>query len=140
MLMPKRVKYRKLHKGRMGGKATRGSSIAFGDFGLQAAECGWVTARQIEAARIAMTRYVKRGGKIWIRVFPHKSVTKKPAETRMGKGKGAPEGWVAVVKPGTVLYEMEGVTKEVAKEAFRLAAHKLPIGTKFLAREISDEN
>ena len=140
MLMPKRVKYRKLHKGRMGGKATRGSSIAFGDFGLQAAECGWVTARQIEAARIAMTRYVKRGGKIWIRVFPHKSVTKKPAETRMGKGKGAPEGWVAVVKPGTVLYEMEGVTKEVAKEAFRLASHKLSIGTKFMAREISDEN
>jgi large subunit ribosomal protein L16 len=140
MLMPKRVKYRKLHKGRMGGKATRGSSIAFGDFGLQAAECGWLTARQIEAARIAMTRYVKRGGKIWIRVFPHKSVTRKPAETRMGKGKGAPEGWVAVVKPGSVLYEMEGVTKEVAKEAFRLAAHKLPIGTKFMARDISDEN
>jgi large subunit ribosomal protein L16 len=140
MLMPKRVKYRKLQKGRMSGKATRGSSIAFGDFGLQAAECGWITARQIEAARIAMTRYVKRGGKIWIRVFPHKSVTKKPAETRMGKGKGAPEGWVAVVKPGTVLYEMEGVTKEVAKEAFRLAAHKLSIGTKFLAREISDES
>lgn len=140
MLMPKRVKYRKLHKGRMGGKATRGASISFGDFGLQAAECGWITARQIEAARIAMTRHVKRGGKIWIRVFPHKSVTKKPAETRMGKGKGAPEGWVAVVKPGSVLYEMEGVTKEVAKEAFRLAAHKLPIATKFLAREISDEN
>jgi large subunit ribosomal protein L16 len=140
MLMPKRVKYRKLHKGRMGGKATRGGSISFGDFGLQAAECGWITARQIEAARIAMTRHVKRGGKIWIRVFPHKSVTKKPAETRMGKGKGAPEGWVAVVKPGSVLYEMEGVTVEVAKEAFRLAAHKLPIATKFLAREISDEN
>jgi large subunit ribosomal protein L16 len=124
----------------MGGKATRGSSISFGDYGLQAAECGWITARQIEAARIAMTRYVKRGGKIWIRVFPHKSVTKKPAETRMGKGKGAPEGWVAVVKPGTVLYEMEGVTREVAKEAFRLASHKLSIGTKFMAREISDEN
>ncbi|MEN6374825.1 MAG: 50S ribosomal protein L16 [Smithella sp.] len=140
MLMPKRVKYRKLHKGRMGGKATKGGSISFGDFGLQAAECGWITARQIEAARIAMTRYVKRGGKIWIRVFPHKSYTKKPAETRMGKGKGAPEGWVAVVKPGSVLYEMEGVTVEVAKEAFRLAAHKLPIATKFLAREISDEN
>lgn len=140
MLMPKRVKYRKLHKGRMGGKATKGGSISFGDFGLQAAECGWITARQIEAARIAMTRYVKRGGKIWIRVFPHKSYTKKPAETRMGKGKGAPEGWVAVVKPGSVLYEMEGVTIEVAKEAFRLAAHKLPIATKFLAREISDEN
>ncbi|MEQ8162090.1 MAG: 50S ribosomal protein L16 [Smithellaceae bacterium] len=140
MLMPKRVKYRKLHKGRMGGKATKGSSISFGDFGLQAAECGWITARQIEAARIAMTRHVKRGGKIWIRVFPHKSYTKKPAETRMGKGKGAPEGWVAVVKPGSVLYEMEGVTIEVAREAFRLAAHKLPIATKFLAREISDEN
>ena len=124
----------------MGGKATRGSSIAFGEYGLQAAECGWITARQIEAARIAMTRHVKRGGKIWIRVFPHKSVTKKPAETRMGKGKGAPEGWVAVVRPGSVLYEMEGVTKEVAKEAFRLAAHKLSIHTKFLSREISDEN
>lgn len=140
MLMPKRVKYRKLQKGRMGGKAVKGGTISFGDFGLQAAECGWLTARQIEAARIAMTRYVKRGGKIWIRVFPHKSITKKPAETRMGKGKGAPEGWVAVVKPGSVLYEMEGVTTEVAKEAFRLAAHKLPIATKFLAREISDEN
>ncbi len=123
MLMPKRVKYRKAQKGRMGGKATRGSSVAFGDYGLQAAECGWLTARQIEAARIAMTRHVKRGGRIWIRVFPHKPVTKKPAETRMGKGKGAPEGWVAVVKPGAVLYEMEGVTKEIAKEAFRLAAH-----------------
>jgi large subunit ribosomal protein L16 len=139
MLMPKRVKYRKMQKDRMGGKATRGSSIAFGEYGLQAAECGWITSRQIEAARIAMTRHVKRGGKIWIRVYPHKPVTKKPAETRMGKGKGAPEGWVAVVKPGSVLYEMEGVTREVAKEAFRLAAHKLPITTKFLAREISDE-
>ena len=124
----------------MGGKATRGGTIAFGDYGLQAAECGWVSARQIEAARVAMTRYVKRGGKIWIRVFPHKSITKKPAETRMGKGKGAPEGWVAVVKPGSVLYEMEGVTREVAKEAFRLASHKLSISTKFLSREISDEN
>ena len=118
MLMPKMVKYRKLQKGRMGGKATRGSSIAFGEYGLQAAECGWITARQIEAARIAMTRHVKRGGKILIIVFPHKSVTSKPAETRMGKGKGAPEGWVAVVKPCSVLYEMEGVTREVAKEAF----------------------
>ena len=136
MLMPKRVKYRKLQKGRMGGKATRGATVAFGEFGLQAAECGWITARQIEAARIAMTRYVKRGGKIWIRVFPHKSVTKKPAETRMGKGKGAPEGWVAVVKPGVVLYEMDGVNQETAREAFRLAAHKLPIATKFLTREI----
>lgn len=140
MLMPKRVKYRKLQRGRMGGKAVRGSYVTFGEFGLQATECGWITARQIEAARIAMTRHVKRGGKIWIRVFPHKSVTKKPAETRMGKGKGAPEEWVAVVRPGTVMYEMEGVSIEVAKEAFRLAAHKLPISTKFLTREISDEN
>jgi large subunit ribosomal protein L16 len=140
MLMPKRVKYRKMQRGRMGGKSIRGGTIAFGDFGLQAAECGWITARQIEAARIAMTRHVKRGGKIWIRVFPHKSVTKKPAETRMGKGKGAPEEWVAVIKPGAVLYEMQGVTEEIAREAFRLAAHKLPIATKFLAREISDEN
>ena len=140
MLMPRRVKYRKLQKGRMGGKATRGGSIAFGDYGLQAAECGWITARQIEAARVAMTRYVKRGGKIWIRVFPHKSVTKKPAETRMGKGKGAPEAWVAVVRPGSVLYEMEGVSKDTAKEAVRLASHKLSISTKFISREISDEN
>jgi large subunit ribosomal protein L16 len=124
----------------MGGKAIRGSQITFGDFGLQATECGWVTARQIEAARVAMTRHVKRGGKIWIRVFPHKSVTKKPAETRMGKGKGAPEEWVAVVKPGFVLYEMEGVSKEDAREAFRLASHKLSISTKFLTRELSDEN
>jgi len=140
MLAPKRVKYRKMQRGRMGGKSIRGGNIAFGDFGLQAAECGWITARQIEAARIAMTRHVKRGGKIWIRVFPHKSVTKKPAETRMGKGKGAPEEWVAVIRPGAVLYEMQGVTEEIAREAFRLAAHKLPIATKFLAREISDEN
>lgn len=140
MLMPKRVKYRKLQRGRMGGKAVRGSQVSFGDYGLQATECGWITARQIEAARIAMTRYVKRGGKIWIRVFPHKSVTKKPAETRMGKGKGAPEEWVAVIRPGAVLYEMQGVTEEIAREAFRLAAHKLPIGTKFMARGLSDEN
>lgn len=140
MLMPKRVKFRKLQKSRMSGKATRGSTISFGDFGLQAAECGWITARQIEAARVAMTRHVKRGGKIWIRIFPHKSITKKPAETRMGKGKGAPEAWVAVVKPGSVLYEMEGVTKEVAREAFRLASHKLPIATKFATREVSDED
>lgn len=124
----------------MSGKATRGNTVAFGEYALQATECGWITARQIEAARIAMTRHVKRGGKIWIRIFPHKSVTKKPAETRMGKGKGAPEEWVAVIKPGVVLYEIEGVTKEIAKEAFSLAAHKLPISTKFLAREISDEN
>ena len=140
MLLPKKTKFRKAFKGRNPGKATRCNYIAFGDYGLQAAECGWVSARQIEAARVAMTRYVKRGGKIWIRVFPHKSITKKPAETRMGKGKGAPEGWVAVVKPGSVLYEMEGVTREVAKEAFRLASHKLAISTKFLSREISDEN
>lgn len=139
MLMPKRVKYRKLQKGRMNGVATRGSKIDFGEFGLQATECGWITSRQIESARIAMTRHVKRGGKIWIRVFPHKSVTKKPAETRMGKGKGAPEGWVAVIKPGMVLYEMDGVAKEIAKEAFRLAAHKLPISTRFITREFSDE-
>jgi large subunit ribosomal protein L16 len=140
MLMPKRVKYRKLQRGRMSGKATRGNTVAFGEYALQATECGWITARQIEAARVAMTRHVKRGGKIWIRIFPHKSVTKKPAETRMGKGKGAPEEWVAVIKPGVVLYEIEGVSKEIAKEAFTLAAHKLPIGTKFLARELSDEN
>lgn len=124
----------------MGGKAIRGSQITFGEFGLQATECGWVTARQIEAARVAMTRHVKRGGKIWIRVFPHKSITRKPAETRMGKGKGAPEEWVAVVRPGFVLYEMEGVTREEAREAFRLASHKLSISTKFLTRELSDEN
>lgn len=140
MLMPKRVKFRKLQRGRMSGKATRGNTVAFGEYALQATECGWITARQIEAARVAMTRHVKRGGKIWIRIFPHKSVTKKPAETRMGKGKGAPEEWVAVIKPGAVLYEIEGVSKEIAKEAFNLAAHKLPIGTKFLAREMSDEN
>jgi large subunit ribosomal protein L16 len=140
MLMPKRVKYRKLQRGRMGGKATRGSHIAFGEYGLQATQCGWITSRQIEAARIAMTRHVKRGGKIWIRIFPHKSVTKKPAETRMGKGKGAPEEWVAVIKPGMVLYEMEGVSQDVAREAFRLASHKLPIATKFLTRGIAVEN
>jgi large subunit ribosomal protein L16 len=140
MLMPKRVKYRKLQRGRMSGKATRGVTVAFGEYALQATECGWITARQIEAARVAMTRHVKRGGKIWIRIFPHKSVTRKPAETRMGKGKGAPEEWVAVIKPGVVLYEIEGVSKEIAKEAFLLAAHKLPIATKFLSREISDEN
>jgi large subunit ribosomal protein L16 len=124
----------------MGGKAVRGSHVTFGEYGLQATECGWITARQIEAARVAMTRHVKRGGKIWIRIFPHKSITRKPAETRMGKGKGAPEEWVAVVRPGVVMYEMEGVTKEIAREAFRLASHKLPISTKFLSREMSDEN
>ena len=124
----------------MSGVATRGAEISFGEYGLQAMECGWLTSRQIEAARIAMTRYVKRGGQIWIRIFPHKSYTKKPAETRMGKGKGAPEGWVAVIKPGMVLYEMDGVSKETAKEAFRLASHKLPIATKFKTRELFDED
>ena len=124
----------------MGGKATRGCHLAFGEYGLQATECGWITARQIEAARIAMTRHVKRGGKVWIRIFPHKSITRKPAETRMGKGKGSPEEWVAVVKPGIILYEMEGVTKEVAVEAFRLASHKLPISTNFLSRNRDSED
>ncbi len=134
MLSPKKVKYRKRQKGRMKGKAYRGCTLEFGDYGLQALECGWMTAQQIEAARVAITRHVKRGGKIWIRVFPDKPITKKPAETRMGKGKGAPEGWVAVVKPGRVLYEIEGVPEEVAQEAFRLAGHKLPFATRFLTR------
>jgi len=134
MLQPKKVKHRKVMKGRMKGKAHRGSTVAFGQYGLQATDRGRITARQIEAARIAMTRYVKRGGKIWIRIFPDKPVTKKPAETRMGKGKGNPEEWVVVVKPGRVLYEMEGVTDKVAREAFRLAANKLPLPTRFVAR------
>lgn len=136
MLSPKKVKFRKMQKGRMNGKAYRGAALAFGDFGLKALEPGWVTARQIEAARIAMTRYVKRGGRIWIRVFPDKPISKKPAETRMGKGKGNPELWVCVVKPGRILYEMEGVTQDVAKAAFRLAAFKLPIATKFIERGV----
>ena len=134
MLMPKRVKHRKQMKGRMTGKPCRGIELSFGEFGLQAQECGWLDSRQIEAARIAMTRYIKRGGKIWIRVFPDKPLTSKPAETRMGKGKGSPDSWVCVVKPGTVLYEMEGVTEEIAREALRLAAHKLPLSTKFIQR------
>lgn len=134
MLSPKKVKFRKQQTGRMKGKAHRGSSLNFGDFGLQATECGYISARQIEAARIAMTRYVKRGGKMWIRIFPDKPVTKKPAEVRMGKGKGAPEGWVAVIRPGKILYEIEGVSRDLAAEAFRLAAHKLPIKTKFIER------
>lgn len=134
MLMPKKVKYRRQMKGRMRGTASRGCTLNFGDYGLQATSCGWVTARQIEAARIAMTRHVKRVGKVWIRVFPAKPVTSKPAETRMGKGKGSPEAWVAVVKPGMVLYEMEGVAEDIAREALRLAAHKLPVATKFLTR------
>jgi large subunit ribosomal protein L16 len=134
MLAPKKVKYRKQQKGRRRGKAYRGSNLEFGDYGLQAVECAWMSARQIEAARIAMTRHIKRGGKIWIRVFPDKPITKKPAETRMGKGKGPPEGWVAVVRPGRILYEMEGVTETIAREAFRLAAHKLGFATKFISR------
>ncbi len=134
MLMPKKVKYRRRQKGRMRGKAIRGSTVTFGEYGLKAVEPGWITNRQIEAARVAITRYVKRGGKVWIRIFPDKPVTKKPAETRMGKGKGAPEGWVAVVRPGRILYEMEGVPLEVAKEAMRLAAQKLAVKTKFVKR------
>lgn len=134
MLSPKKVKHRKIQKGRMRGKAYKGSQLSFGDYGLVAIECGWITNRQIEAARIALTRHVKRSGKIWINIFPDKPITRKPAETRMGKGKGAPEEWVAVVKPGRVLYEMEGVAQETAREAFRLAAHKLPISTKFMTR------
>lgn len=134
MLAPKRVRYRKQMKGRMRGTACRGNEVSFGEFGLQALECGWITARQIEAARIALTRYVKRTGKVWIRVFPDKPITKKPAETRMGKGKGATEGWVAVVKPGKVLYEIQGVPEDKAKEALRIASFKLPIGTRFIAR------
>ena len=135
MLQPKKVKHRKVQKGRMKGKAYRGSQLAFGDFGLQATERHRITARQIEAARIAMTRHVKRGGKIWIRIFPDKPITKKPAETRMGKGKGNPEEWVCVVKPGRMLYEMEGVGSKVAREALRLAAHKLPLATRVVERE-----
>ncbi|MBI4482573.1 MAG: 50S ribosomal protein L16 [Acidobacteria bacterium] len=134
MLMPSKVKYRKQQRGRMKGLATRGAEVQFGEYGLKALEAAWITDKQIEAARIAMTRFVKRGGKIWIRIFPDKPITKKPAETRMGKGKGAPEGWVAVVKPGRILFEMEGVTEETAREALRLAANKLPIPTKFVSR------
>jgi large subunit ribosomal protein L16 len=134
MLSPKRVKYRKQQKGRMTGTASRGNEVSFGDFGLQALECGRLSARQIEAARIALTRYVKRTGKVWIRVFPDKPITKKPAETRMGKGKGATEGWVAVVTPGKVLYEIKGVPEDKAREALRIASFKLPIDTRFIAR------
>jgi large subunit ribosomal protein L16 len=134
MLQPKKVKHRKMMKGRNRGKARRGNQVSFGDYGLQAVTAGFVTARQVEAARIAMTRHVKRGGKVWIRLFPAKPVSKKPAETRMGKGKGNPEAWVAPVKPGRMLYEMEGVDETVAKEAFRLAAHKLSVRTRFVAR------
>lgn len=134
MLLPKRVKYRKQFRGRMKGKALRGNKVSHGEFGLQALEPAWITNRQIEAARIAMTRYIKRGGQVWIKIFPDKPVTAKPAETRMGSGKGSPEYWVAVVKPGRIMFEMDGVTEEIAKEAMRLAAHKLPIKTKFVTR------
>jgi len=133
--MPKKVKFRKMQKGRMNGKAYSGDTVAFGDFGLKALEPGWVSSNQIESARIAITRHAKRGCKVWIRVFPDKPITKKPAETRMGKGKGALEYWVAVVKPGRILYEMSGVTEELAKEAMRLASHKLPVATKFIKRD-----
>jgi large subunit ribosomal protein L16 len=135
MLAPKRVKFRKMQKGRRRGAAQAGNTLTFGDYGVKATTAGWITSRQIESARVAMTRFVKRGGKIWIRIFPDKPVTKKPAETRMGKGKGAPEEWVCVVRPGLVLYEIEGVDEATAREAFRLASHKLPLKTKFLSRE-----
>ena len=139
MLIPKRTKYRKQFRGRMKGKASRGNKVSHGDFGLQALEPAWITNRQIEAARIAMTRYIKRGGQVWIKIFPDKPVTAKPAETRMGSGKGSPEYWVAVVKPGRIMFEMGGVSEEVAKEAMRLASHKLPIKTKFVKREVQGE-
>jgi large subunit ribosomal protein L16 len=136
MLMPSKVKFRKQQRGRRAGKAHTGSTISFGDFGLKCMESGWITARQIEASRVAMTRFVKRGGKIWVRVFPDKPITKKPTEVRMGKGKGAPEAWVAVVRPGRVLFEMEGVDETTAREAMRLASHKLPVTTKFVTRPL----
>ena len=136
MLAPKKVKHRKMHKGRRRGKAYRGGTVTLGEYGLRALEPGWITNRQLEAARIAMTRHVKRGGRVWVRIFPDKPITKKPAETRMGKGKGNPEYWVAVVRPGRILYEMDGVTPEVAREALRLAAHKLPVATRFVTREV----
>ncbi|WP_170005917.1 50S ribosomal protein L16 [Bacillus fonticola] len=135
MLLPKRVKHRRDHRGKMRGRAKGGTEVAFGEYGLQAVEASWITNRQIEAARIAMTRYMKRGGKVWIKIFPHKPYTAKPLEVRMGSGKGAPEGWVAVVKPGKIMFEIAGVSEEVAREALRLAAHKLPIKTKFVKRE-----
>ena len=135
MLMPKRVKYRRVQRGRLKGKATRGNTIAYGEYGLVALEPAWITSNQIEAARVAMTRYIKRGGQVWVNIFPHKPITKKPAETRMGSGKGSPEYWVAVVKPGRVLFEMAGVTEEIAREALRLAANKLPIKCKFMKKD-----
>ena len=139
MLLPKRVKYRRVQRGRLTGKATRGNVVAYGDFGLQALEPAWITSNQIEAARIAMTRYIKRGGQVWIKIFPDKPITEKPAETRMGSGKGSPEYWVAVVKPGRVLFEINGVSEEQAREAMRLAAHKLPIKCKFVKRQAEEE-
>ena len=138
MLLPKRVKHRKQHRGRMTGKALRGNKVTNGDYGLQALEPAWITSNQIESARIAMTRYIKRGGQVWIKIFPDKPVTKKPLETRMGKGKGAPEYWVAVVKPGRVMFEIEGVSEDIAREAMRLASHKLPIKCKFIAKETQE--
>ena len=135
MLLPKRVKYRRVHRGRLTGKAMRGNTVTYGDYGLQATEPAWISSRQIEAARIAMTRYIKRGGQVWIKIFPDKPVTEKPAETRMGSGKGSPEYWVAVVKPGRVLFEIAGVSEEAAREAMRLAMHKLPIKCKFVSKE-----
>ena len=139
MLLPKRVKYRRVQRGRLKGKAMRGNKVTYGDFGLQALEPAWVTSNQIEAARIAMTRYIKRGGQVWIKIFPDKPITEKPAETRMGSGKGSPEYWVAVVKPGRVMFEIGGVSEELAREAMRLAAHKLPVKCKFIAKESEEQ-
>ena len=139
MLLPKRVKYRRVHRGRMTGKATRGNTVAYGQFGLVAAEPAWITSNQIEAARIAMTRYIRRGGHVWIKIFPDKPITEKPAETRMGSGKGSPEYWVAVVKPGRVMFEMAGIAEEDAREAMRLASHKLPVKCKFMTKAESDK-
>lgn len=140
MLVPKRVKHRKQHRGRMKGKAQRGTKVTFGEYGLQALEPAWITNRQIEAARIALTRYIKRGGKVWVKIFPDKPITAKPAETRMGSGKGAVEKWIAVVKPGRIMFELAGIDEEIAREAMRLAAHKLPIKTKFVARDGGESN
>lgn len=139
MLLPKRVKYRRVHRGRLTGKATRGNTVTYGDFGLQSLEPAWITSNQIEAARIAMTRYIKRGGQVWIKIFPDKPITEKPAETRMGSGKGSPEYWAAVVKPGRVMFEIGGVSEELAREAMRLAAHKLPVKCKFVQKEKGSE-
>ena len=139
MLMPKRVKFRRVQRGRLKGKASRGNTVTNGNYGLMALEPAWITSNQIEAARIAMTRYIKRGGKVWIKIFPDKPITEKPAETRMGSGKGSPEYWVAVVKPGRVMFEMDGVNEEIAREAMRLASHKLPIKTKFVKKEENGE-